>query len=436
MATDRWTVGPWLGFPRADLALAVTDTALYAIGGDEDGGSPFDPSRTVERLPLKNWPNGQWSEIDRLGVPLTMNNGGFCTTATLGAGTEVWSAGGLDGFSGAVSGRMFFRQVDGEKCTTYRANLDWLSTSRDSGNVASDGRRRIEVTIDADDLAPGKHVATLLIPTGDPGHAEMRVPVQVTVVARPVVAYLSVESTTRLDGVGIRNEDIFIVHDDESIEKYFDGSDLGMDGLQIDAFAFAPDGSLVMSFTRPAGVPGIIGTVDDSDLVKFNAVSLGPDTEGSFSRYFDGSDVGLTTDDEDIDAVDIRAGGRIVVSTSGGASVPGVASVDDSDLLRFTPSDLGSSTAGSWVRHLDGSDIGLTADSEDIDAVAAWSGLIGLSSTGDLSVPGLTAQDEDVSVFEPSQLGSATEGDWLLRLIRGANIGLGDNDVTGLEVDS
>jgi len=74
--------------------------------------------------------------------------------------------------------------------------------------------------------------------------------------------------------------------------------------MAIDAFALAPDGKLVMSFTQPAGVPGIVGTVDDSDLVKFNATSLGATTAGTFQRYFDGSDVGLTTDAEDIDALD------------------------------------------------------------------------------------------------------------------------------------
>jgi N-acetylneuraminic acid mutarotase len=434
LLTDTWETGPSLGFPRADFALAGTDTALYAIAGDEDGGSPFDPTRVVERLELADWPDGAWSEIDRIGVPLTMNNGGFCTTATLDEGTEVWSAGGLEGSSGAISGRMLFRQAAGEKCTTYRANLPWLTEAPRTGGVAHDAAKTVEVTVDADDLSVGEHDATLLVTTEDPAHPEMRVAIHVTVVARPIVAYLSVGSAATIDGVSIKNEDVFIVHDDDSVEMSFDGSDLSMGGVVIDAFAFADDGSLVMSFTEPVGVPGITGTVDDSDLVKFVADSLGPDTAGTFVRYFDGSDVGLTTDAEDIDGLEIRPNGMIFISTVGGADLPGLGSADDSDIVKFDPDSLGGNTSGSWGRYFDGSDVGLTTDSEDVDAVALWSGAIGVSTTGRMEVSGLTSADEDVSVFHPTQTGGNTLGSWLGRLFDGSHFGLSENDVTGVEI--
>jgi hypothetical protein len=48
-------------------------------------------------------------------------------------------------------------------------------------------------------------------------------------------------------------------------------------------------------------VPGIAGTVDDSDIVRFEG-ALGDATTGTFSLYFDGSDVGLTASDHDVDA--------------------------------------------------------------------------------------------------------------------------------------
>ena len=68
-------------------------------------------------------------------------------------------------------------------------------------------------------------------------------------------------------GLVIRNEDVFIVHDDGSVELYFDGSDIGMGSMALDAFAMGPDGKLVMSFTQPAGVPGMAGwIVDQFDL--------------------------------------------------------------------------------------------------------------------------------------------------------------------------
>ncbi len=436
LATDRWSRGPDLGFPRADLAVAVTDTALYAIAGDEDGGSPFDATRTVERLARADWTGGAWQEIEPIGIPLVANNGGFCSNATFDPGTEVWSGGGADS-NLFIQGRMLFRQTPGEACPTIRSDVPWLSTSVVSGRVPHDSSRTVEVTVDSTHLSPGHHQATLLISTTDPAHPEMRVPISVTVEARPVVAYLSVASGQTVGGVDVRNEDIFVVHDDNSVELYFDGSDLGMGGLKIDAFAFDPDGSLVMSFTQPAGVPGIIGTVDDSDLVRFVATSLGSTTAGTFVRYFDGSDVGLTRDAEDIDALDILPNGRLLVSTLGSPTVPGIsADLDDSDVLRFTPSHLGGNTTGSWSRYFDGSDVGLSASSEDVDAFAVGgNGRLYISTTGALRAPNVTAADEDVATFVPSHLGGRTEGHWRSTLrFDGSALGLGPNDITEVEV--
>jgi hypothetical protein len=246
--------------------------------------------------------------------------------------------------------------------------------------------------------------------------------------------YLSLAMTDTVGGVDVRNEDVIIVHDDGSVEMYFDGSDIGMGGLKIDAFALSPNGSPIMSFTEPAGVPGIIGTVDDSDLVKFVPTSLGADTDGSFIRYFDGSDVGLTTDGEDIDALDIRAGGAILISTLGSASVPDVSNVDDSDVIRFAPTHLGGQTEGTWSFLFDGSDVGLSTSGEDVDGLAVKSGQMFFSTSGAMSVPGLTAANEDVSVFHPTHLGRSTSGPWVGILFDGSDRHLGTNNVTAVEV--
>ena len=45
--------------------------------------------------------------------------------------------------------------------------------------------------------------------------------------------------------------------------------------------------------------------LDDSDLVLFTPSSLGASTSGAFSLYFDGSDIGLDTTGEDVDAAEI-----------------------------------------------------------------------------------------------------------------------------------
>ena len=99
IVTDTWESGPTLNFPRSDLALAATDTALYSIGGDEDGGSFFDAIGTVERLDLTSWPAGTWEDTgDPIPVAVSSNNGGFCTEVihVFGSIGEFWSVGGGD----------------------------------------------------------------------------------------------------------------------------------------------------------------------------------------------------------------------------------------------------------------------------------------------------------------------------------------------------
>ena len=44
LLTDTWTTGPAFTSARGDLALAATGTAVYALGGDADGGGFFDAS--------------------------------------------------------------------------------------------------------------------------------------------------------------------------------------------------------------------------------------------------------------------------------------------------------------------------------------------------------------------------------------------------------
>ena len=162
-------------------------------------------------------------------------------------------------------------------------------------------------------------------------------------------------------------------------------------------------------------MPGLTGgpsgtSVDDSDIVRFTPTSLGANTAGSFNFYFDGSDVGLTTSNEALDAIDIAPDGRLVISTSGAASASG-ASGDDEDLLIFTASSLGSVTAGSFALRFDGSDVGLSAGDEDLDAACDTSaGSLLLSTLGSFTVTGASGADEDVLRFTPSSLGPTTSG--------------------------
>jgi hypothetical protein len=196
-------------------------------------------------------------------------------------------------------------------------------------------------------------------------------------------------------------------------EMVLDGSDVGLAHLQIDALAVIQDpvvpstyplavdnSRFVLSFSEAGNVPGI-GWVDDSDLVLFTPTSLGDDTAGTFSLYFDGSDVGLTGSGEDIDAVDID-GGDLYLSTSGSFST-GVLDGAREDVFVCQGASVGSDSAcARQAIAFDGSALGLTAGSEDVDAFSFFqddtlaSPPAFFSTRGSYSTPSATGTRSDL----------------------------------------
>jgi hypothetical protein len=246
--------------------------------------------------------------------------------------------------------------------------------------------------------------------------------------------YFSVSAAATVGGVSAANEDVMFF-DGTSFSLAFDGSDVGLRSLRIDAFSWVDANTLLLSFDSAGTVPGIAGTVDDSDVVRFDATSLGANTAGSFSLYLDGSDVGLTTDAEDIDALELLPNGHLVFSVLGSVPVEG-STARDEDLVDFSPTSLGDTTAGSFSFYLDGSDIGLGGTAEDVDAAAVdSSGRIYLSTAAGFSVAGLSGQNEDVFVFTPSSLGVRTAGSYSPTLyFDGSSYGLGANNVSAIDL--
>ncbi len=219
-------------------------------------------------------------------------------------------------------------------------------------------------------------------------------------------------------GVAFRDEDILAYDPDtDSWRMIFDGSDVGI-YADVNAFAFLPDGSLLLSSDVRPRVPGV-GQVDDSDIVRFTPASLGANTSGSFELYFDGSDVGLSTNGEDIDALHVLANGDIVLSTLGSFRVPGVRGMDE-DLLRFTPTSLGGNTAGAWSLYFDGSDVELTRSAEDV--WGTWidpGGEIYLTTQGNFRIResqpnNIRGDGDDIFICAPTSLGDVTACDYSL----------------------
>jgi 3-phytase len=231
----------------------------------------------------------------------------------------------------------------------------------------------------------------------------------VTVADKPPVSlYFALESGATIGGVSVANEDI-VAFDGSAFSLVFDGSDVGLSSASIDALAVIGPTQILLSFTEPRSVAGVSGTVDDSDVVRFTATSLGTTTAGSFAMYLDASDVGLSNSGEDLDAIELLPDGRLIVSTVGSFSVPG-ASGAAQDLVAFTPTSTGPTTAGSWALYIDGSDVSLSSSSENIDAVALDGSRVHLSTSGSFSALGVSGADEDVFIFTPTRLGTTTTG--------------------------
>ncbi|RPI87327.1 MAG: hypothetical protein EHM41_05345 [Chloroflexi bacterium] len=246
--------------------------------------------------------------------------------------------------------------------------------------------------------------------------------------------YLSLVANGTVNGLSVRDEDI-ILFNGSSFSMFFDGSDVGVGGLDITAFAVTGPNTILMSFSSSATISGV-GAVSPSDIVQFNAASLGDNTNGSFSMYMNGIDVGLDASAEAIDAFDILPDGRIVISTKGNISVPGFSGKDE-DLAALSPTSLGDNTSGSWEIYFDGSDVDLATNSgEDIDGLSIdTSGNLYFSTRNVFSVSGVSGDNEDVFICQPTSLGNTTACSYLPALyFDGSQWGLAGNDIDGVDI--
>jgi hypothetical protein len=255
--------------------------------------------------------------------------------------------------------------------------------------------------------------------------------------------------------VAFVNEDV-VGFNGTSWGMVLDGSDVGTGGggagipnPNLDAVAMLDADSFLLSYSNngtftllngPGAADNVTG-VDDADIVRFDAASLGSSTAGTFSMYFDGSDVGLQAgnNDEDLDALELNGGGALLISTLGAATVNGGGlSVVGQDIVRFAPTGLGVNTSGTWALRFDGSDVGLTTGGENIDAVANGGGPLFLSTSGGFTVPrpgpDLSGANEDVFSCTSPTLGPATACTWPAALtFDGSTFGLGALDLDGYE---
>ncbi len=202
-----------------------------------------------------------------------------------------------------------------------------------------------------------------------------------TAIGADRVYYLSPTASVTLDSSAYKDEDILAYDDStDAWGLFFDGSDVGLATADVSAFELMDDGSILLSLDKPMkNLPGLRNiTADDSDILRFTPTSIGATTAGTFAIWFDGSDVGLTTTGEKIDAIAFAPNGKLVISTGGAASVTGTSGVlkgKDEDLLVFNDTSFGNTTAGTWNLYFDAGDV----STKLMDIVAA-----GIDSNGDI----------------------------------------------------
>lgn len=346
------------------------------------------------------------------------NNGGFTQTHAIGAGSPAIDAGGVNAACTSVDQRGVTRP-QGSACDIGSYEADGAAPSTPttvptSTFTATPQPPTATVTVAPSQTSTPSPTFTAtppatftpsptatLPPTWTPTHTPPPAPVD--------ILYVSSTTDGVVGGVSFADEDVLAYNTvTRTWSMYFDGSDVGITS-DVDAFHILFDGSLLLSLDADVNVSGL-GAVDDSDIIRFTPTSLGTNTSGTFSMYFDGSDVGLSTAGEDVDALGFTPDGRLVFSTVDAFSVPGVSGGDE-DLIAFTPVTLGANTSGTWSLYFDGSDVGLNeAASEDINAV--WiepgTGRIHLSTLGNFSVTGLSGAGSDVFICTPGSLGNVT----------------------------
>ncbi|RIK14393.1 MAG: hypothetical protein DCC51_15915, partial [Anaerolineae bacterium] len=208
---------------------------------------------------------------------------------------------------------------------------------------------------------------------------------------------------------------------------YFKGSNVGVT-KPIQAFAFLPGGDILLVFKANQSTPA--GTFTPWDVVRFHPTATGTNTAGTFSWYFDGSDVGLSTSAEKIDALDALADGRLLISTAGSLSVlnpsGGTFKAQDEDLVSFTGTFGEATTVASWGIYLDGTAVpGMKAEDLSGAHVDEATGDVYATILGSFNIGGVGGNDKDVIKLHPSGGGTYTVTMYWRGSLNGFNLNIG-----------
>ena len=402
------------GLPNPPGAVATTWSKVSGPGNVTFGNAnvvdtiaSFTLQGTYVLQLLAN--DGEFTTTDT--VTITVNPAGTNQPPSVSAGvdqTVAWPAGAT------LDGTATDDGLPGPLSTT------WSKVSGPAGSVTFGNASAVDTT--ATFPGPGAYVLRLTAFDGAATSTD-----EVTVTVNTATLYFSVGTVQTLSGVPVTTHDV-VAFDGTTFSVLLDGEDVGLDANSenIDALAVLSNGHILVSTTGNISVPGVSGK--DEDVLEFTPSLLGATSAGTWSMRLDGSVVGLEAAGEDVDAVELLGNGHLLVSTRELVSVTNV-SGEDEDVLDFDP------VTGQWATYFDGTDVGLTNASEDVDGFGLSGTTIYLSTTGNFSVTGAAGADEDVVRFVPTQLGSTTTGTFSLPLFfDGSVLGLAGNDLASIDL--
>lgn len=184
-----------------------------------------------------------------------------------------------------------------------------------------------------------------------------------------------------------------------------------------------------LSTNKNGNVAGL--TYRDEDIIAYDR------TTGQWRMIFDGSDVGLASND--LDDFELLPNGHLLLSVERDFVLRDFGPVDDADLLEFIPTSLGNQTSGTFSLYLAGAPVGLEKHDhkEDIKALALDTlGQWVISVRERFDALGIQGSDKDLFTFSATSLGANASGTWE-KTFQGAAIGLTSKaeDLRGLWID-
>lgn len=242
--------------------------------------------------------------------------------------------------------------------------------------------------------------------------------------------YYSSLSSGTVSGIQFKDEDVLRYNTQtQTWEMFLDLSDVSITN-NLDAFStkYNEANTYLMSFEGATTIPGL-GTVQGNDIVKFVATTTGTTTAGTFSLFIDGSDIGLNTSTEDIDAISYVSDGNNIestfVSTQGGVTA-GSFTAGNEDVFAINATSVGDTTVATFRMVLDGSET--EHGDENIDALQFIRNLVTFddiflfSSTTDFQTGSVSGGSDDIFSY-------STNSDSYALTIDASTIGFGDENV-------